>query len=288
MVFASGLPDRVIRTSRQFHPRDFRPLEDLPFKERLVAAGLPHLVAPDPPRRHKRDVVTGFVVHLGTLERMNIHQLQKDILVVVDDIVNGPAAEVNMLELRHLLTDYSKSTLLEPTLLLIPNLTANAIRDYDFMTEKQVESLRNQDSDPFQITTRDLLSYQLMNETNVIPLSTPEHPVKVHRPKDRRFKEGQFYNILPGSSRGFLNARIDLAYFWERITMGLLGGLALIAPMLLMVLHKDLLTTLLTVSVSVILFAAALAAFTQLKGETVLASVAAYAAVLVVFVGTNT
>lgn len=70
--------------------------------------------------------------------------------------------------------------------------------------------------------------------------------------------------------------------------MGLLGGLALISPMLLMVLHQDLLTTLLTVSVSTILFAGALAFFTRLQGETMLASVAAYAAFLVVFVGTNT
>ena len=156
------------------------------------------------------------------------------------------------------------------------------------MTAKQIESQRNEDDDPFQITTWDVLSYHLMNESGIIPPSSDDHPVKLRPPRDQRLKEGHFYNILPGSSRGNLNQRIDLAHFWERITMGLLGGLALISPMLLMVLHKDLLTTLLTVSVSTILFAAALAFFTRLPGETVLASVAAYAAVLVVFVGANT
>lgn len=81
---------------------------------------------------------------------------------------------------------------------------------------------------------------------------------------------------------------IDVAQLWERLWMGILGGLALIGPMLLMVLHKDLLTTLVTTSVATLLFAVALALLgTRLRGETVLASVAAYAAVLVVFVGTS-
>lgn len=55
--------------------------------------------------------------------------------------------------------------------------------------------------------------------------------------------------------------------------------------MLIMVLHEDLLTTLLVTSISTLLLAAVLALKGQgLKGETVLAAVAAYAAVLVVFV----
>jgi hypothetical protein len=156
------------------------------------------------------------------------------------------------------------------------------------VTEKQIESQRNKTRDPFEITTRDTLSFHLMNKLRIIPPSTTRHPVDLYDPPEyNRFKGMYLYNILPGSSRGHYNARIYLAHFSERITMGLLGGLALIGPMLLMVLHKDLLTTLLTVGVSTILFAAALSVFTQLQGETVLASVAAYAAVLVVFVGTS-
>lgn len=154
------------------------------------------------------------------------------------------------------------------------------------MTEKEIESRRNNTRDPFEITTRDPMSFYLMKDGEMIPPSTSQHPVKVDRPKDHmRFQGGYVYNILPGSSRGNYNARIDLGHFWERITMGLLGGIAFIAPMLMMVLHQDLLTTLITVSASTILFAAALSFFTQLQGEKVLASVAAYAAVLVVFVG---
>jgi hypothetical protein len=70
--------------------------------------------------------------------------------------------------------------------------------------------------------------------------------------------------------------------------MGVCGGLALIAPMLLMVLHKDQITTLATASVATMLFALGLAFLGEnLKGQEVLACVAAHAAVLVVFVGTN-
>jgi hypothetical protein len=38
---------------------------------------------------------------------MNIHQIQRDILGVVDDIVNGPAEDLDMRWLNTLLTDYS-------------------------------------------------------------------------------------------------------------------------------------------------------------------------------------
>src|SRR5205807_6979176 len=131
--------------------------------------------------------------------------------------------------------------------------------------------------DPFQITTRDSLGSYLISRNNMTPLSR----FPVSRQDPQKFQKGE--NILPGTSRGKYNEMTKLAQFQDRFTLGLFGGLALIAPMLLMVLHKDLLTTLLAVSASTILFAGALAFFSpDLKGETVLGAVAAYAAVLVV------
>jgi hypothetical protein len=76
--------------------------------------------------------------------------------------------------------------------------------------------------------------------------------------------------------------------FSERLWMGAFGGLALIGPMLLMVLHRDLNTSVITASVATILFALILAMMGRsLAGKDVLAATAAYAAVLVVFVGTS-
>jgi hypothetical protein len=68
--------------------------------------------------------------------------------------------------------------------------------------------------------------------------------------------------------------------------MGILAGFALLAPLILIVLHKDTSTILLTTSLSTLLFAIHLTLFgSEVKGEKVLASVTAYEAVLVVFVG---
>ena len=61
----------------------------------------------------------------------------------------------------------------------------------------------------------------------------------------------------------------------------------LIVPMLIMVLHKGMVTALVTVSVMTFLFAVVLAVALKQPPETLLAAVAAYAAVLVVFVGAS-
>ncbi|RAH76620.1 hypothetical protein BO86DRAFT_404481 [Aspergillus japonicus CBS 114.51] len=130
-----------------------------------------------------------------------------------------------------------------------------AVRNFDFMTERHRLAHENDERDLFLITTDDPSSYHLMNDHLMLP------------------------------------KRFDHRYFDEDISpghMGLCGGLALIAPMLLMVLHNDTPTTLATASAATIIFALGLAWFGEdLDGKDVLASVAAYAAVMVVFIGTS-
>ena len=76
--------------------------------------------------------------------------------------------------------------------------------------------------------------------------------------------------------------------FTQRIIMAMYGGAALIGPMLIMTLHPSKNTNLITVSVATFLFALVLAFVARdSAGKDVLASTAAYAAVLVVFVGTS-
>ena len=75
----------------------------------------------------------------------------------------------------------------------------------------------------------------------------------------------------------------------QRIIMALFGGIALIGPMLIMTLHQSRNTSLITASVATFLFALVIAfAARDSAGKDVLAITAAYAAVLVVFVGTST
>jgi hypothetical protein len=87
--------------------------------------------------------------------------------------------------------------------------------------------------------------------------------------------------------RGRLIREEKNAYL-ERLLLGSFGGIMLIGPMLLMVLNYNRNTTLITTSVATALFTIVLATFARgMAGKDVLAAVAAYAAVLVVFVGTS-
>lgn len=77
--------------------------------------------------------------------------------------------------------------------------------------------------------------------------------------------------------------------FLSRLAMALFGGLALIVPMLIMTLHQTKLTTLLTTSLFVAVVAVALAWWMEdAQNKDIIAATAAYAAVLVVFVGSGT
>jgi len=72
----------------------------------------------------------------------------------------------------------------------------------------------------------------------------------------------------------------------SRLLMALGGGFALIGPMLVMILHPTKLTTILTTSCCVVATAVLLAVFMRnSEPKDVLGCTAAYAAVLVVFVG---
>ncbi|KAF2020408.1 hypothetical protein BU24DRAFT_487039 [Aaosphaeria arxii CBS 175.79] len=76
--------------------------------------------------------------------------------------------------------------------------------------------------------------------------------------------------------------------FFTRLAFSVIGGIFLVAPMWLMVLHNTRYTALVTTSVAVLLWG--MASAWKLEGGplAVLSTTAAYAAVLVVFVGTNT
>jgi hypothetical protein len=76
--------------------------------------------------------------------------------------------------------------------------------------------------------------------------------------------------------------------FISRLSMALFGGATLIAPMLIMTLHPTQLTSLLTTSVFVFAVGAALAWWMKdAASKDIMGATAAYAAVLVVFVGTG-
>jgi len=76
--------------------------------------------------------------------------------------------------------------------------------------------------------------------------------------------------------------------FQRRLLIAVSAGLALIAPMLIMSLHQSKLTSLLTTSIFVVFVAILLAwVMEDAQNKDIVAATAAYAAVLVVFVGTG-
>ncbi len=75
--------------------------------------------------------------------------------------------------------------------------------------------------------------------------------------------------------------------FGHRLWIAAFGGIFLVGPMWLMVLHHTRYTSLISTTVAVVLFGLIMA-YKLEKESDVLSSTAAYAAVLVVFVGVNT
>ncbi|KAL2153734.1 hypothetical protein VTH82DRAFT_4889 [Thermothelomyces myriococcoides] len=91
-------------------------------------------------------------------------------------------------------------------------------------------------------------------------------------------------SIAIGGTRSENRIQSRLAQFRGRTMMAVIGGAFLVGPMWLMMLHRNLYTSLVTTTVCVAVFGLIIALFLE-KPMEVLSGTAAYAAVLVVFVG---
>ena len=120
---------------------------------------------------------------------------------------------------------------------------------------------------------RELLrEYDLINEQQYFDLPpAPDHE----------------YPELPGLRTMFENKEKRRADKLSKLYHALGGGIALVLPTVVMVLVPGKSCSLLTTSVCVIAFSFVVALGSKLKPQEILAVTAAYAAVLVVFVGTS-
>ena len=121
-----------------------------------------------------------------------------------------------------------------------------------------------------------------------------------HIPLDCRKSKGEWSSVnfreprfFANATRGKLSKEENFRQTLQRLGMAMLGGLFLIGPMWLMVLRNQLYTTLITTTAFVFGFGLVISIVpTFMDGarvglETVMSATAAYAAVLVVFVGTT-
>lgn len=155
---------------------------------------------------------------------------------------------------------------------------ATALRDWDMSIEYSAKAEGDLLKDPYIISSANSLQRDLLVDAGLMNARDARNLDKVIDAD---------VPMLPGQARIWFNKDRSAAALGARLIMAIFGGLALIAPMLLMVLHQDLLTNLLTVSTSVFIVGASVAVFSSEPPTTVMAVVAGYAAVLVVFVGTS-
>jgi hypothetical protein len=153
------------------------------------------------------------------------------------------------------------------------NLPAQAVRDWELMADYKAKAFGDPSWDPFLISDKGKLISEQMNAC----LPAPRGDYTRENLENMLGTFSQRTRLIKGRSTGA---------FLRRFFAALFGGITLIGPMLLMVLHKDKATDLSTTSVAVFLFAIVVAYFSDAAPENIVSIVAAYAAVLVVFVGT--
>jgi hypothetical protein len=179
---------------------------------------------------------------------------------------------------------------------LLLTTTVQALQDWDYISRC---ALKGRLKDPFFLTTKRTSDFKLLKEllnleqeratdtrdSDFYWVSKLEEDIKVldnlPPPKDQGNEETVF-----GSSRIASNSEDRYERGLKRLYMAALGGIFLIGPMLIMVLHKSLLTTLLTTSLCVVIFGLLMVRYGEAPFD-VLSGTAAYAAVLVVFVGAS-
>ena len=156
----------------------------------------------------------------------------------------------------------------------------DAVRDLEYMQQRAAECGEDDENDPFYLKSSKELDRLAMKEAGLIPdhvLPTGDLPIA--RDYDSP--------VLPGSPRSVAikaNRSRDLAL---RFGMASAGGLSLIVPVLIMANVPGIVSSLVTTCVAMLLFAIGITLGTDLKPDQVLGATAAYAAVLVVFVGTS-
>lgn len=95
------------------------------------------------------------------------------------------------------------------------------------------------------------------------------------------------YEKLPFDQCTGINNERSVKAFLQRLVLALFGGVVLVGPMLLMVLLNNQTVSLATTSVAVFVFALVVSAYSNGPAEVAVGVVAAYAAVMVVFVGAS-
>ncbi|KAH7351294.1 hypothetical protein BKA65DRAFT_550256 [Rhexocercosporidium sp. MPI-PUGE-AT-0058] len=209
-------------------------------------------------------------VNLACLHRVALHRLQRDLVLEAMAFKYQVRREPQL----------NGSTIMQ------------ALKDHEYIRDCALKGAKN---NPFIITTDASFGRVLLRQClekidsdrgapNTWSEDLTNHLswVRAHPSPNRSTARTLFWR-----SRKFLNRTDAFKRFLSRFLMAFIGGALLVGPMHIMVLHPGTILSLIITSVSVLIFGI-LAAVVLEKMFDILSVTAAYAAVLVVFVGANT
>jgi hypothetical protein len=156
----------------------------------------------------------------------------------------------------------------------------DAVRDLDYMQQRAVDCGENDDDDLFYLKSSRELDRLAMEWACLIP-------DQVRPPGTLPVARDRYFPTLPGVARTVAIKANKSKHLLLRFSMASAGGLFLIVPVLVMANIPGRTSSLVTTCISMLIFAIGVTFGTDLKADQVLGATAAYAAVLVVFVGTS-
>lgn len=186
-------------------------------------------------------------------------------------------------QLMKLIHEHCKSASCLQTNKNMPNALLHkgeAVRDLDFMQQRAADCGENDYNDPFYLKSSKEIDRLAMERAGLIPHHVlPAGNLPVARDHD--------YPTLPGVARTAAIKADKSRHLLLRFSMASAGGLFLIVPVIVMAFVEGITSSLITTCVAMLIFAIGITFGTDLKADQVLGATAAYAAVLVVFVGTS-
>ncbi|KAN0113254.1 hypothetical protein V8E51_006205 [Hyaloscypha variabilis] len=206
-------------------------------------------------------------------QRLNLVELQNELAILKGDIhAAEKVARQQRQDLRRLLSEYTQ-----------------AIRDVEYMS--QLDALDELEAREQQfLETRCAIQYTVPSTAFTLQ-QKPDAVREALRKyllrslswtkEEKRLNRNDYYQGRPPQ---IYSPFVDR---FARFIMAFVGGAALLIPMIIMVFDASLSKSLITTSVSVLLFAGFLSFGISASNQDTLAATATYAAVLVVFVGTS-
>ncbi|KIM96549.1 hypothetical protein OIDMADRAFT_148366 [Oidiodendron maius Zn] len=208
----------------------------------------------------KSTVAYPVCLDLRSLQWINLLHLQRDLLREYKQITDcGDTSEEQLHRIRKLVAEYS-----------------SALQAYEVMSQREVAP-KNEPPLIYSVLFPGLAE---LNNKRSYPLSFRKLAKSKHALSDMKESTEQALREQQERTIWIIETR-------TRFVMAIIGGLMLIIPMLIMTLVPSRLTSILTVSISVLIFSILVAIASTAKPQEVLGATAAYAAVLVVFVGTS-